>query len=140
MSLRVCYPQRYDVPPLTLHTSPVPPFPILKRPASLARCSRREPRCGARPEPLEAEQRTEHALVAPALKQIAQVELDHLSRGRDPRPVKVQQLVCCDAWSVPMSRAGQARDGDRKGQTTCRGDERERKESGGGKSTDQHYQ
>ena len=57
--------------------------------------------------------------MAPALEQIAQVELDHLARGRDPRPVEVQQLVCCDTWSIHMSRAGQARDRDRKRQTSC---------------------
>ena len=116
-------PERNGVPPLSLHTSPVPPFPILKRPTGLAGFNMRKPWCGARPEPLEAEQRAEHAPAAPALEQIAQVELDHLARGRDPRPVKVQQLVCRDARSVHMSRAGQTRDGDRKEQTSCWGNE-----------------
>ena len=66
----------------------------------------RESRRGARPEALEAEKRTEHALVTISPEQLAQVELDHLARCRYPCPVKVKRLVSRDAWSVHTPRAG----------------------------------
>lgn len=107
-----------NAPPQSRHTSPVPAFPLLKRPSVPARrCLKRigrEPRRGARPDPLEAEKRTEHALVATAPEQVAQIELNHLARRRDPRPVEAQQLVTLDAGRVQKSRTGQARDRDRK--------------------------
>jgi hypothetical protein len=48
--------------------------------------------------------------VAITLEQIAQVELDHLARGRDPCPVEAQQLVVWEeTWTVRASRIGRAR-------------------------------
>ena len=47
--------------------------------------------------------------MAITLEQIAQVELDHLARGRDPCPVEAQQLVVWrDTWTVGASRIGRA--------------------------------
>jgi hypothetical protein len=112
------YHPRSNAPPPSLHTSPVPPFPILKHPSILALaaaqiyrrlgCREREPRRGAGPEALEAEKRTEHALVTIPPEQFAQVELDHLASCRYPCPVELQRPVCWDrdTWSMHAPRAG----------------------------------
>src|SRR6267154_2034909 len=110
------YHPRSNAPPLSLHTSPVPPIPILKRPSVLTlsqiycRLGRRgrEPRRGAGSDALEAEKRTEHALVTIPPEQFAQVELDHLARCCYPCPVEVQRLVPWDrhTWSIHSPRAG----------------------------------